>query len=63
MDDNKSFVSAVALVIAFLSLLVLSSCTKETHRNIAAKEAYVACVEAQKGTPIDLNCGNVKEVK
>lgn len=60
MDDNKSIVSCVFTVFAFLALAVLSSCVKEQHRSFNAKEAYVACVNAQKSTAVDMKCGQDK---
>lgn len=63
MDDNKTFVTTVAIIFGFLALLILSSCQGDMYKNTLMTRNYVACVEAQKDTIINLNCGNFKGVK
>lgn len=63
MNDNESIVTTVAIIVGFLALLILSSCQRDMYKNTRMSRNYIACLEAQKGTPVDLNCGDVKEIK
>lgn len=62
-SEDKALASVAVAVCTVLGLLIVSSCSKDQYKSLQAKEAYVACVNAQKSTPVDMDCGGAREIK